>query len=39
MAGVIILREAGAWVNLRTRPNGDGYAITAGIPALAPILA
>ncbi len=37
MAGVIIVREAGLWVELQTRPGG--YAIRAGIPALATILA
>ncbi|MFC5522184.1 inositol monophosphatase family protein [Polaromonas jejuensis] len=36
MAGVIIVREAGLWVELQTRPGG--YAIRAGVPALAPIL-
>nr|WP_311529852.1 inositol monophosphatase family protein [uncultured Ralstonia sp.] len=36
MAGVVIVREAGLWVELKTQPGG--YAIRAGVPALASIL-
>lgn len=36
MAGVVIVREAGLWVELEARPGG--YAIRAGVPALASAL-
>lgn len=36
MAGVVILREAGAWVELT--PLERGYAMATGVPALRPIL-
>lgn len=37
MAGVVIVRQAGLWVELEARPGG--YAIRAGVPTLASILA